>query len=205
VKSIKTKTIYWILVDNLFKEPNGKKYLNSKFNFSEEDWKHIFTLPFKTVREPRIQCLQYKLVLNVTPNNQFLTRKKIKNSNLCDFCKNDKIDDTIHFFIECPNSSKIWDDFKKIFNIDLTIKDIIVGKLDQERDHTSKAINFCILYIKSLIHKSRLVNTKITFMQIKEILKYKINDERNIANLNGTLESFGETWRWVIDRLNQQH
>ncbi len=66
----------------------------------------IFKLPFKTVRDSKIQTFRYRIIPNIIPCNKWLHNIKIKNSPVCDYCNN--VDDLPHYFIRCPKVAEFW-------------------------------------------------------------------------------------------------
>ncbi len=58
----------------------------------------MFRLPFKTVRDTKIQTFQCRIIQNIIPCNKWLDNIKIKNSPVCDYCN--KVDDLPHYFID---------------------------------------------------------------------------------------------------------
>ena len=53
------------------------------------------------VKNSHLQNFQFKLLHRIIPNNSFLYKIKLKNTNLCTFCKihNETIE---HLFFDCP-------------------------------------------------------------------------------------------------------
>ncbi len=69
-------------------------------------WPRIFKLPFKTIRDTKIQTFQYRIIQNTIPCNKLLHNIKKKNSPVCDYCNN--VDDLPHYFIRCPKVAEFW-------------------------------------------------------------------------------------------------
>ena len=97
---IKTQQVYWLLVKtqcHIHKvEPSCKAKWNSIFDIEANEWASIFTSPFFTCRSTKLQSFQYRLLHRTITCNHWLFKVKIKDSPLCDWCKED---DTIeHFF-----------------------------------------------------------------------------------------------------------
>ncbi len=65
----------------------------------------MFKLPFKTVRDTKLQTFQYR-ILHIIPCNEWLFKIKIKNSNSCSFCN--EIDTLPHFFVKCRKVNNFW-------------------------------------------------------------------------------------------------
>ena len=73
-------------------------------------WPDIFRLSFKTVRETKIQSLQYRVLSRVLQCNYWLHKFRIKQNNLCDFCRSvDKIE---HFLVSSPVNKSFWNELE---------------------------------------------------------------------------------------------
>ena len=82
----------------------------TKWNVTnDEQWNIIHTQPFNLTIDTKLREFQYKYILNIVPNNSFLYKCHLTQSNLCDFC-NMYIDSTIHMFWECHHVQTFWTD-----------------------------------------------------------------------------------------------
>ncbi len=90
-------------------------------------WSRIFKLPFKTVRDTKIQTFQYRIIHNIIPWNKWLHNIKIKNSPVCDYCNN--VDDLQQYFILCPKVAECWcywfNWWENLFGIDIRDSQVI--------------------------------------------------------------------------------
>ena len=50
------------------------------------NWKEVHTIPFKSLISTKIRAFQYKYLMRIIPNNQFLYKCNINSTSLCDFC-----------------------------------------------------------------------------------------------------------------------
>ena len=67
-------------------------YFNTKMErqrlfFSEKDWNKIFQLPFKSIKESKLQWLQFQSLHRIISKNDYLYKLKKVNSPLCTFYK----------------------------------------------------------------------------------------------------------------------
>ncbi len=69
-------------------------------------WIRIFKLPFRTVRETKLQTFQYKIIHHIIPCNVWLFNLKFKNSKICNYCN--EIDTQPHFFLLCEKENHFW-------------------------------------------------------------------------------------------------
>ena len=108
--SISTKEIYWFYVSQK-KSPLisvGKWQLD--FGIDSEMWPDIFRFSFKTVRETKIQSFQYRVLSRILPCNYWLHKLRIKQNNLCDFCRS--VDTIEHFLVCCPANRSFWNELE---------------------------------------------------------------------------------------------
>jgi hypothetical protein len=56
---------------------------------SEEEWIYIFSLPFKISNDSGLQWFQYRINHRIIATNSLLLNMKLKNNELCSFCKNE--------------------------------------------------------------------------------------------------------------------
>jgi len=70
---------------------------------TEEMW----IMSRKATKETRLRELQWKLLHNIYPTNILLTKMKVSESELCDYCKT-HIDFTEHFFYQCELLKDFW-------------------------------------------------------------------------------------------------
>ncbi len=56
-------------------------------------WPGLFKLSFETVRDTKIQTLQYRILHRIMPYNKWFNNIKIKDSDSCDYC--DGVDDIL--------------------------------------------------------------------------------------------------------------
>lgn len=67
-----------------------------QYHFEYEDWNFFYSMPFKVTRDSNLQWLQYRILHRILPINKYLETLKLKDNDLCDFCKNET--ETIAFF-----------------------------------------------------------------------------------------------------------
>jgi len=205
INEVTSKDLYWHII-------NKEKHIKWSFtypNFTKADtsvWPRIFNLPFKTVRNTKIQTFQYRLIHRIIPCNKWLNNIKIKDSPACDFC--DKIDDLPHFFLQCPEVKLFW---KYWFNWWERISEIYIrnnpnmpelilfgfpGTID-----IIHVLNFCILYTKYYIYIQRLYNkNKLDLYTCLVQLKYALKIEHDIC-LNQNSEKNFEKFNIIYDNI----
>ncbi len=75
------------------------------FNTAHKNlWVQIFQVPYETVRDTKLQTVQY--IHHIIPCDEWLFNIKIKNSNICSFCN--ETDTLPHFFGKCRKVNNFW-------------------------------------------------------------------------------------------------
>ena len=184
----KTKDFYSIMIDEYCEPPVAVGKWNELYN--NIDWEFAFSLAFKTLKDTKIQTLQYKILTNIFPCNSKLYRWKVAASPRCNLCY--EIDTIEHYICECDAVKEFWNSFqlwwKGIFDcyIHLSVRDIIFGV--QENNHTLKSLNYCILLAKRYIYahkyKGKKINISIYLLDLKDRLRTDIYIERSKVKSN---------------------
>ena len=89
----------------------GKLTWNKTFNFSEIDWKNIYSWSFKITSNTSLQWFQTCINHNILPTNKFLHKIKIIDNLLCSFCSKE-FEIIRHLLWECEYTQKLCYDFK---------------------------------------------------------------------------------------------
>jgi hypothetical protein len=72
-----------------------------------DDWWNIYSSPFRTTRNTKLQNFQFKLSHRITATNSFLFKCGLKETELCTFCTETK-ESLLHLFWECTYSKHFW-------------------------------------------------------------------------------------------------
>ncbi len=103
------RDIYWHIINLeghihacIQKCPNNYPEFN---NGVGKIWINIFKMPFKIVRDTKIQTFQYRILHRILPCNSWLKNIKIKDSNICSFCN--EVDDIPHFLLKCEKAEEL--------------------------------------------------------------------------------------------------
>ena len=109
--SIKCNEFYWHIIKNLKHIPKNTLKWENTLNIVKDNslnWEKLHYLPFKTIRETKIQSLQYRILHKTIQCNEWLQNLSIKQSNICELCNQDEIDTISHYFITCPTNMTFW-------------------------------------------------------------------------------------------------
>ena len=114
---------------------------------------------------------------------------------LCTFC-NKEIENIPHLFWQCGISTKFWKEVQdNIFktNVNLTVKDVLLGILDVDNCH----YNFVILQGKKYIYNARCNMNNLDINVFKIMLKGVANTEKCIATGKGKINEWAKRWNSV--------
>ena len=124
-------------------------------------WEEVHTIPFKSLISTKIRAFQYRYLMRIIPNNQFLYKCNINSTSLCDFCTM-YVETNKHLFWECHFTREFWTDVERFLNekeitIKLDYKLISIG-YTKWSSH-SNLLNFILIYAKYFIFKNKYSKT----------------------------------------------
>ena len=93
-------------VDSIKGISKWKSDMETDINFSD-----VFCNLYLVTNDSKLKNFQYKLLHRTLPTNTFLVKIGIKNSDLCNFCKNDT-DSILHYIWLCPVVKLFWNRVK---------------------------------------------------------------------------------------------
>ena len=75
-------------------------------------WNNIYKSTFKCVLDNAVISMQYKILFNIIPTNEYLVRVKISNYSICNLCE--QTEQTIcHLFSECNPVQSFWNQIRE--------------------------------------------------------------------------------------------
>ena len=119
------------------------------------DWKKIYSLPSKIVKDSFVVALQYKILHRVTNCNYNLAKWNIKESPQCDLCQN--IDNIEHYFYYCEHSHTFWQQVEMWMasclsvKIKFTVLEALMGFLNYDSE-LFFIVNYIVLLGKYYIY-----------------------------------------------------
>ena len=203
------------LLDQLAKQKSANKYLYNKqlgniannliikphIKWEQEfnhdiNWKCIHTLPIVSLINTKLRAFQYKYLMRIVPNNNFLYRCNLSNTSLCDFCSMN-IETNKHMFWECYVSRGFWTEIERLLKdnqirIKLDYEIISFGYLNQS-SYTS-LLNCILIYAKYFIFKTKYEQTVPSLNNFIKYLKYHENLERIIATAKDKIQKHEAKW-----------
>ena len=163
IKDKKSKDYYSLLVSKKAQLPNIIHKLKSDFNFTTQQLKEIFSLPYLVALESYVKAFQYKVINSILYNNSKLCKIGFRINNACTFC-NDEPENLYPFFYQCPHSKTFWTDFESyrchLSNqpIHLSAENVLFGILSKQCP-LSNLLNYFIITGKLFLWDCRRSQT----------------------------------------------
>ena len=160
-------------------------------------WSKIIINIDKLTLSSNLRAFQYRLVNRAIVTNIHLYKWKIKTSENCDFCANDREKYT-HLFYDCPVvQKKIWLPMRKwlsyFCNINLDV-DAYQVIFNMYKDSFASMVNTIILIIKHFIYQKKCLQENLHFQQLIEIVTQTKMLEAIVAKKKRMLEKHHKKW-----------
>ena len=187
VQKLKTKTIYWDFVQEIFSRPVCEHLFSNVYEIEESEWSQIYTLPFKCTIEVKLREFQFKILHNILYTNDRLYKMKIVSSNICSFCSSD-IETPIHLFYECDITTKLRQEFVERLGdtFDLKLDDankkrMMVGFIKDWKGPHVMLLNHLILMLKRYIYIQKCQNKTLDIEGLLSFISHVRFIENTIA------------------------
>jgi hypothetical protein len=160
LKSDKKPCKYKLFLENIKESPlRSQNKWGQELGVQIDDWRNIYSSPFRTKRNTKLQKFQFKLSHRITATNSFLFKCGLKETELCTFCTETK-ESLLHLFWECTYSKNFWLSLVNVFeNCGLNMQyinapNIILGIMNPlDPDNTKNQV---ILILKYYLYKCGL-------------------------------------------------
>ena len=202
---VKGHMLYWHFVHALIKPPASIDKWGSEFVFlNDEDFANFFELPYKVLRDTKMQTFQYKILHKIIPCGAALHTWKITDNSNCTYCG--LYDGLSHFFFDCQVTKEFWNQVSQwIFNtmnIKIPIKmiDVLFGV--PLYDGFMLCLNFIILHGKwHIYYTCKKIGKRPFLFEFLINLKNSLNIERYIMITHVSVGKFTERWSILYDAL----
>ncbi len=194
---MKCKDLYWHMIQQHTHKPSAmEQWYKSNPLLKEansEAWIRIFKMPFKIIRETKLQSFQYKIVHRTIACNKWLANIKIRTDSICNFCK--KEDTLEHFFLHCQNVELFWKHWHTWWNFctefvvscsDVISECILLGFPGE--DNIISVLNYCVLIAKHYIYSKKIKHdNNLDLYQYLVYLKQKLKFEKQVCEHNSSV------------------
>ncbi len=143
--------------------------------------------------------LQIMICHNSLVTNSILKKMGINNTDLCNFCTNEK--DTIaHYLWDCQFSQRFWRDFQNIVRekcenctrLVLNVELVLFG--NSENTKTDEIFNQIMLWAKYFVYKCRIDKIKPALPIFLKYLKTKYEEDKYIHCVEMSYLEFNRKW-----------
>lgn len=168
------------------------------------DWQKIWSLPYSTTRETKLQSFAFKIIYRLTPCNKYLHTIRICESPTCPSCG--EIDSISHFFYSCTKVKAFWlqvgrwcEGYVNLPLSGITMPQFILGVTHHAR--APKIINWILLMAKFYIHRQRLFHSaNFSLIGFLAEMKSHLLTERKACFLENKENKF-RVWRQLLAAL----
>ena len=209
LNKVKCRDFYWSLISNFIEEPTSKSKWTQNYLLTLDDvtWKYIYSLPHRITIDTYLQSFQFKILHRIFTCGKYLHKVGIRENNICTFCKENLVDDIMHYFYECNAVLDLWQSIYNllydIFDVRLNLSrfDIIFGIINMTDDSTLDVINYIILLAKCFIFKCKKDNNNIDFTLFCRELKNRMDILKFIMYKNNKAKDFDDKWSILLEFL----
>ena len=169
------------------------------------DWSGIYCCSFENTRETTLQSFQYKVINRYIPCNINLHRWKKSESDLCCYCGS--LETIEHFLYECNLTRSLWSGFFEWWQtvtktyISCSLLDILFGIANPEKNPEIIILNFCIIFVKYYIYKSKIHGKNTNLQWMKREMKDKILCEKCILLQQNKHSEYYKLWHPILQKL----
>ena len=195
----KSKQFYHLLVSEKAKPSRGFKKLKEDFDRDDSSVANAFLNIKSLSSETFIRSFQFKILGDITFTNYRLAKIGYVPNDLCTFCEAGS--ETVHhLFYECSFSNLFWKHFENFWYTlsgqreDFTLKDVLVGRLDEECD----LLNYLFILAKLDIWTCRKHSVTPNFRVFIGMVDVKYRTEMYIAAKNNRRGKFQAKWQLYI-------
>ena len=178
-----SKHVYSNLIQSISSCPKAKYKWDIIFNITTSHWENIFQAPFHSVRDSKVQYLQFRFIHRIIGTNVFLHKIGKTDNPRCSFCGRHE-ETILHLFWECHIVSNfILDTEQAIFGNQFMIskRDMCFGY----NFSTNHPYNFLIFHLKFFIYSRKMANEKLCCNDFLFKLKFVLKIEKNIQENKG--------------------
>ena len=142
----------------------------------------------------KLRDFQYCLLLNKIPTNAELFKWKMRNDNLCNFCKEQ--DSIFHVLLECRFVKRIWNHIEMLYpEYQFNRSTVIINKFHDKANHVYNLIG---LILKQYVYRCRCMKNMPSIRGFTTEIKNMHNIEKFIAIRNFKISQHEQKWKPVL-------
>lgn len=197
VSSMESSAVYSKLIEPKVKMPTGLLNWCMDFELSDSQIRTALTFAHQSCTNIFDRVFQYKIVTQILPTNEYLTRYRVRESNLCDHCELE-CDSIVHRLYDCETLNPIIDSIFSFLKSEcnqsysITMIEYMFGKQGEKY----LALNHILLELKKTIFYSSTVdlNSPSFCEQFYNKIRSLIIKEKRIFCEKNKFENFCERW-----------
>lgn len=181
-----------------------RRDLNNDNLLREDTWNNIFSLPFKTSRETKLQSFGFKLANRLTPCGKYLHKIRVREDPCCLECGNE--DTIVHFFLSCPLARNFWNKLANWCDSHINLSFAQLSETEYILGVTRKMegkqlINGLLLTAKFYIQKRRLFHkADFSLLAFLAETRSRLQTEKTVCLMTGRERAF-RPWRGLLNAL----
>ena len=196
VKSLNSSSVYSVLVGDKTRLPRGLLHWCEEIPLSDTEIKTSLTFARLCSRQIFDHVFQFKIVTRILPTNQYLTRYRVKDSELCSRCL--EIDTVEHSIWSCGtiapfiSHAVVFLNSKCKVEVDINMKQYLFGF----QGNKFLGLNHVLLELKKYIFYNFEENVGVLqlFERFKRRIMHLIIKEKMVALKDGNYETFRVKW-----------
>jgi len=117
-----------VLLKKCYGEPVAVPKVSKYMQDANINWGNVFKIAQMPI-DVRTRDYQYRFLNDILVNNYWLYKWKLRDDNLCTFCKS-SVENIVHMFWECEFVFKFWTDLQNEFRdveINLDLNSVLLG------------------------------------------------------------------------------
>lgn len=196
-----SKSIYYALIKLTSSVVTSQLRWNDIFPINEVDqqalWSAIYTAPYKTARDTKLQAFQFRIIHRFLPCNKFLKNIRIRREDTCLFCQ--EADTIEHFLYNCHIVKAFWRqviawfDREVDIHLNISLRSFLFGIPDTAPN--ARIINFVILFAKFFIYRQKLFHQgSLDLVHFLREFRTRLQVEKYLTTLENKRHHF-QKWK----------
>ena len=196
IQTLKNSQIYKYFVTQKIITPVSQNKWVEYYPFLEHvDWKKIYVLCFKIVKDMYIQTMQFKILHRVYNCNYNLFTWGISQTQSCESCQG--VDNLEHYFYYCQDVKSFWENVSEWLAVTMninktfTVLEVLLGLINLNPKFFYM-VNLVVLLGKQFTSRCKRNKKLILFIAYLDLIKETLVVMEQSANIKDENESFME-------------
>ena len=144
----------------------------------------------------KLRSFYYRSINKALVLNSHLFRWKIRDNNLCTFCKQEK-ETNVHLFFDCVCTQNLWEEVVSwsLCNLNSELELSRTGvMINYFNDNPYSVANVIGLITKQYIYRQKCLSGNLLFNEVKQLIMQTRNVEKFNAKCNNQMSKFNSKW-----------